>query len=92
MNETYHENYNKKTLKGISKVVVKNQISHEDYKKVLLTNKPIDRKVISIRSFNHQLYTVKQDKVALTSFYDKMIMIDYNTCVPYRYKQNTCYN
>jgi hypothetical protein len=86
MNETYYENYNKKTLKGVSKIVVKKDITHQDYKNVLKTNKPIFKKITSIRSFNHQLYTFSQKKVALTSFYDKMIMIDSNTCVPYGYK------
>ena len=86
MTETYHENYNKNTLKGVSKVVVKKQITHEDYTKVLTTNEPISKTVTSIRSFDHQLYTFRQDKVALTSFNDKMIMVDSNTCVPYGYQ------
>ena len=36
-NEIYHENYNKKTLKGVSKVVVKRDIAHKDYNDVLET-------------------------------------------------------
>ena len=77
---------NKKTLKGVSKVTVKNEITHDNYVNVLNTNKKEIRSVCSIRSFNHQLFTYVQDKVALTSWYDKMCMIDNNTCVPYGYQ------
>ncbi len=76
---------NKKTLKGVSKVTVKNEITHNDYVNVLNTDNKEIRTVCSIRSFNHQLFTYVQDKVALTSWYDKLNMIDNNTCVPYGY-------
>ena len=76
---------NKKVLKGVSKVVVKKQIDHTDYEKVLTTDKPISRTVTSIRSFNHQLFTYVQEKTALTSFYDKMCMVDNVNCVPFGY-------
>ena len=79
---------NKKTLKGVSKVVVKKEISHKDYQEVLQDNKPKTRIVTSIRSFNHQLYTFKQSKVALTSFYDKEVMIDSINCHPFGYIKN----
>ena len=76
---------NKKTLKGVSKTVVKKEITHKDYKKVLGDNIPIKRTVTSIRSVNHQLYTFQQEKVALTSFYDKMVMDDSINCHPFGY-------
>ena len=63
----YYGNYNTKKLKGISKAVVMNNIQNDDYKEVLETNIPINRDVVSIRSFQHQLYTYKQNKVALTA-------------------------
>ena len=84
---TYYEDYNTKKLKGISKAVVKNEISNNDYEQVFETNIPIKRDVVSIRSFEHQLYTYKQNKVALTPFYDKMKMISSNECVPYGYME-----
>jgi hypothetical protein len=77
---------NVKKLKGISKVVVKKEITHEDYKTVLETGNSIDKEVTSIRSIKHDLYTLKQVKTALTCYYDKMYMIDNNNCVPYGYK------
>jgi hypothetical protein len=76
---------NKKTLKGVSKTVVKKEIDHKDYVHVLETNEKIDKTVTSIRSFNHQLFTYVQNKTALTSFYDKMVMTDSNTCGPFGY-------
>ena len=76
---------NKKTLKGVSKAVVKNEITHQDYEKVHETNEPIKRNVTSIRSFNHNVVTFRTEKKALTSHYDKMKMIDGNTCVPFGY-------
>ena len=80
------EHENSKKLKGISKVVVKKEITHEDYKEVLETGKSIDKEVTSIRSIKHDLFTLKQVKTALTCYYDKMYMIDNNNCVPYGYK------
>ena len=73
---------NVKKLKGVSKAVVKNEITHDDYGKVLA----ISKKVTSLRSFNHQLYTIQQEKIALTAWYDKMAMLDRIHCVPFGYK------
>ena len=81
-------NYNTKKLKGVSKAVVKNNIKHTDYVEVLKTNIPISRDVVGIRSFGHEIYTYKQNKVALTSYYDKMFMSDGNTCTPFGYYKN----
>ena len=72
-------------MKGVSKAVVKNEIKFQDYERVLNTDEHITKTVTSIRSFNHQLFTYVQNKTALTSFYDKMYMVDNNTCVPFGY-------
>ena len=81
----FHDNYNKNTLKGVSKVVVDKDINHHDYNSVLEENITIKKDVMSIRSFNHQLYTFQQSKIALTSFYDKLCMLDPISCVPFGY-------
>jgi hypothetical protein len=78
---------NKKTLKGVSKVVVKKEINHGHYVKVLETNEQEKRNVMTFRSYDHQVYTVKQPKIALTSFYDKMVMEDSINCVPFGYQK-----
>ena len=81
-------NENAKKLKGISKVVVKKEITHNDYNTVLQTGESIKRDVVGFRSFEHQIYTVKTNKTALTAYYDKLYMIDNNNCVPYGYYKN----
>jgi hypothetical protein len=79
---------NTKKLKSVSKAVAKKQITHQDYVDVWKTNKSLSKEVIGIISLNHPLYTDKQDKIALTSYYDKMFMSDGNTCAPYGYYKN----
>ena len=74
---------NKRTCKGVDKISVKKDITHQEYIDVIDTNKPIKKDVFSIRSFNHQLFTYYQSKVALTSYYDKMYMKDKNNNIPY---------
>ena len=76
---------NKKTLKGVSTVVVDKNITHEDYERVRVTNIPLHRDIVRIESKDHQLYTIVQPKVALTSFYDKMKLMNANDCIPYGY-------
>lgn len=78
---------NKKTLKGISKIVVKNEIEHTHYENVLNTNKKEKRNVCSIRSFNHELFTYTQNKIALSCWYDKMQLINNNECIPYGFME-----
>ena len=86
MEETYEENFNTKKVKGISKVVVKKDLHHPDFKRVIETKEDVQRKVMNIQSFDHQLFTQVQTKVALTTWYDKMRMIDNINCVPFGYK------
>ena len=66
-------------------MVVKKEISHKDYQEVLQDNQPKTRSVTSIRSFNHQIDTYQQTKIALTSFYDKMVMNDGINSHPHGY-------
>ena len=86
------ETKNKKTLKGIPKATVKNEIEHNDYINVLKTNESQSRKVHSIRSFNHELFTYAQKKTALTSWSDKSYLIDNNNSTPYGYYKNIINN
>ena len=74
-----------KKAKGISMSVVDKTIKYDDYHEVLTTEESQTRKIYGIRSFNQQLFTVMENKVALTPFYDKMQMIDEIKCEPYGY-------
>ena len=52
-------------------------------------DKVLKKDVVSIRSFNHELFTYFQNKVALTPYYDKLKMIDNINNVLYGYLDNT---
>ena len=75
-------------LKGVSTIVVENEIKDQDYKDALEKGTIAKRDVTSLRSFDNQVYTYTQNKVALTSHYDKMRMINAIDCVPFGY--NPC--
>jgi hypothetical protein len=80
---------NKKTCKGVSKATVKYDIDHNDYVNVLYDlneDKVLKKDVVSIRSFNHELFSYFQNKVALTPYYDKLRMVDNINNVPYGYE------
>jgi hypothetical protein len=85
MEETYEENHNTKKVKGISKVVVKKDLHHPDFRRVIESKIDVQKKVMNIQSFNHQLFTQSQTKVALTTWYDKMQMVDSINNVPFGY-------
>lgn len=76
----------KKTLKGVSRAVVRDEITYSDYDSVLSSGYSQNRNVIGIRSINHQLITLKTNKIALTSFYDKMKMLNNIDCVPFGFE------
>ena len=60
-----------KKCKGVKQLVVKNSITHEDYKNCLFTGKELLRKINVIRSHKHDIYTEEVNKVALSSSDDK---------------------
>ena len=57
-----YQNIEKSKAKGVSKAVVHKLITFNDYKHTLETNKSLVRDVVSIRSFNPQLFTYNNDK------------------------------
>jgi len=75
----------KNKCKGGSKVVVKNEITHEDYKHTMRTGKELIRNVMSFKSIRQQVCTVVQPKRLLNSFYDKFQMQDECNNIPYGY-------
>ena len=60
-----------KKCKGVKQLVVKNSITHEDYKNCLFTGTEQLRKMNVIRSHKHDIYTEEVNKVALSSSDDK---------------------
>ena len=65
-----------KKCKGVKKSVVKKSITHEDYKKCLLTGKEQLRKQNIIRSYKHEVYTEEVNKVALSTSDDKRYILE----------------
>ena len=65
-----------KKCKGIKKQVVKNSITHEDYKTCLETGKEQLRKQNIIRSYEHEVYTEEVNKVALSVEDDKRYILE----------------
>jgi hypothetical protein len=55
-----------KKAKGVQKVVVKKDICFEDYKTVLFEHTVLTREQNTIRSSKHNLYTINQNKIALS--------------------------
>ena len=57
-----------KTAKGIKKNVIKNNITHKNYKQTLSEDKQMYHKMKTIRSDNHQLGSYEINKVSLSRF------------------------
>ena len=64
-----------KRAKGVKKCVIKKRVSHEDYKQCLFENQTFYRAAHSIRSYNHSIFTIYQNKKALSSFDDKRYIL-----------------
>ena len=64
-----------KKCKGVKKQVVKENITHEDYKTCLLTGKEILRKQNILRSYDHEVYTEEVNKIALSAADDKRYLL-----------------
>ena len=65
-----------KTAKGIKKGVIKNNITHENYKETLFNKKQMLHKMKTIRSQNHQLGSYEINKVSLNCFDDKRYILE----------------
>ena len=72
-----------KKAKGVSLSISDKTMDFLDSKRVLDSNQPQTRTIYGIRSFNQQLYTTCEDKIVLTSFYDKLKMLNSIDCEPF---------
>ena len=62
--------------KGVKKNVVKKGTSHQDYIDCLFEERKFMHTMQTIRSFKHQLYTIKQNKVSLRHYDDNRYLMD----------------
>ena len=65
-----------KKCKGVKKSVVKNNITHEDYKTCLTTGNEQLRKQNIIRSYKHEVYNEEVNKIALSANDDKRYILE----------------
>ena len=73
-----------RTAKGIKISVIKQDITHEDYKETLFNNKQMHHTIKTIRSNNHQLGSFELNKISLSCFHDKRF-IHQNGITSYAY-------
>ena len=71
-----YEGKEEKKCKGIKKNVIRNKITHEDYKKCLFQAKTKLTKMNVIRSRAHNNYTEKINKIALSCEDDKRFILE----------------
>ena len=65
-----------KKCKGVKKVVVKNEITLEDYKKCLFTKEEQERSMNSFRSRKHNIHTESITKIAFSANVHKRVILE----------------
>ena len=68
--------FEEKKCKGVKKAVVRKSIRFEDYKKCLLDGQDIHRTMNIIRSHQHEVYSERVNKVALSREDDNRIILE----------------
>lgn len=66
----------KKKLKGVSKAVVKKDISHNDYVSCIKDKRLMSVEMISFKSTDHKIFTNIINKIGLSCFDDKRYILD----------------
>ena len=79
----FNEVVEEKKAKGVPKAKVKRELNMNDYENALHYNKSKDVNFNAIRIKNHQIYSINQSKVGLTSYDNKRYWIDNCNSVPY---------
>ncbi|XP_022777822.1 uncharacterized protein LOC111319283 [Stylophora pistillata] len=81
----FEDGKEEKKCKGVKKEVVKNTIKMENYKRCLFNGEKQYRKMTTLRSRKHEMYTEEINKVALNRNDDKRIILpdNINTIPPF---------
>ena len=77
------ESASARKAKGIKKLVIKKNITHEEYKTVLFENLQMKHSMNTIRSINHQIGSYKINKISLSCFNDKRYVLDHCNTLAY---------
>ena len=75
----------KATAAGVTKALAKH-ITHERYRQTLINQEDYFITQKTIRSENHDIFTIKQNKVGLTSYDDKRYLLENETLAYGHYK------
>ena len=70
------EGKEEKKCKGVKRSVVKKDISHENYRDCLFSEKPQMRKMNVTRSQGHEIFSETLNKIALSANDDKRIILE----------------
>ena len=65
-----------KKAKEVKENIVKRDISHQDYTDCLFEERKFMHTMQTIRSFKHQHYTIKENKVSLSPYNNKQYLLD----------------
>ena len=81
--KVYNEDKEEKKNKGVPKLKVKKELSYQQYEETLKDNKSETVRFNSIRSKNHNIYTINQVKLSLSSYDNKRYYLDSVNSLPY---------
>lgn len=76
--QSNHDVDKMKKAKGVKKYVLENQITFKNYYDCLMNNTSISKTQNTFRSKLHNMYTIRQNKVALSPFDDKRYILPNN--------------
>ena len=80
----------KQTAKGVKKLYVKQNVTHENYRRCINGESIVDLKQNAefnlIRPFKHQLTSIKVNKSSLVAYDDKAYLLNAKECLPYGHK------
>ena len=79
----FNEKKAEKKAKGVPKLKVKKELDMKDYEATLHQHKAKNVNFNAIRSKNHQIYSINQSKVGLTSYDNKRYWLDDTESVPF---------
>lgn len=71
-----YDNHDKKVAKGVPRIAIKNQLTHEKYKDCLFNCAEKLTTALTIRSEKHQIYTQKISKLSLSPFDSKRYVLE----------------
>ena len=65
-----------KKAKGVKMPIIKNQLKFEEYKECLFNKSILRKEQYNIRSYDHEVFTEKINKIALSPFDDKRYILE----------------